>query len=986
MARSPRTLAALAAAFAACVPAASEKFSCQEDADCSKGFTCRSGGCEPTGSIGAACRTKADCPAGQECGADEACVAADPCLTANGGCDPAATCTNASGVAACECGPGFVGDGRSCRKVDCTESNGGCDAHASCLDDAGTISCACLAGYEGDGKTCTPSSCARNNGGCAPGATCAGEDGATTCTCPAELEGDGRACDCRWRSKEAGCTPLPALPGLLAHYSARVASSVVRGENGRVSTWRDLGPSGRDLFGGDLSPAFVESAINDLPGLDFADGTGLLSQTFPLRRTASVFVVAKWGTPASSGTLVHHGHRDTDWSIEASEAADGQVHFQTDGDGVSTLVPVETGTTYLFAASLGRARRFAAISDGGTKVASGNGSSQLVEGDANLYVGRSDVGQASNATIGEIVYFDRVLSAEERTQVVRYLSRAWGITPCGASLQDNDLDGVCQPDCSTMDTSACDPNAACSDLTGQAACTCNEGFFGSGALCSRCDACSGRGECNDGPNGDGRCLCEQGWAGAECTECAPDYRLRGDDCVTGQSRMYGGANAHELVKGMVATAEGVTLLGTFQGDTTMFGETTFAGRSGVSQFLMGLDPAGNQRWHSLITADRRQDLRALVQDVSGNLYAAGYMEAPLDLAAGSGRTSVKQGAVVMGTTPAGDLRWASSTQGEFVSLTVDPSGNVTAVGYANGSNIPGAVKVNGTTVPNSVDLTTGEVQFVNGKGGADTLIMNYSSQGIVRWGRVTGGVSLYHGEQGETFRAVASDAQGNVYAAGAIANPTDFGAGQLTPPGSGSNSAPTIVSYDARGTLRWTKMFSPLDTNREGAGFATSVAVSPNGDVAVFGLFKGDFDFGAGTVTQEIAPYSQMASMLLVLDGATGEVKHSRVLQKGVPISANSMSIDGSGDIYIAGNINNGGADLGGGAVGSGAFWARFSPSLEFVEAHTSRSGAYPTAFALIARPDGGSILAGHHAGCVDFGFGNLCPSGLTDIFVSWFP
>ncbi len=44
-----------------------------------------------------------------------------------------------------------------------------------------------------------------------------------------------------------------------------------------------------------------------------------------------------------------------------------------------------------------------------------------------LYVGRSQNSEASNAYIGEIIYYNRPLSDTERDGVVAYLRQRWGI-------------------------------------------------------------------------------------------------------------------------------------------------------------------------------------------------------------------------------------------------------------------------------------------------------------------------------------------------------------------------------------------------------------------------------------------------------------------------------------------------------------------------------------------------------------------------------
>jgi hypothetical protein len=53
--------------------------------------------------------------------------------------------------------------------------------------------------------------------------------------------------------------------------------------------------------------------------------------------------------------------------------------------------------------------------------------SSIQPGSKTLYVGSSDQGEASNAYIGEIVYYDHPLEDNERELVVGYLGRNWGV-------------------------------------------------------------------------------------------------------------------------------------------------------------------------------------------------------------------------------------------------------------------------------------------------------------------------------------------------------------------------------------------------------------------------------------------------------------------------------------------------------------------------------------------------------------------------------
>ncbi len=109
---------------------------------------------------------------------------------------------------------------------------------------------------------------------------------------------------------------------------------------------------------------------------------------------------------------------------------------------------------------------------------------------------------------------------------------------CDDGYQDKNGDSTCRKDCASSGLN-CSPNGYCSDESGEALCLCDEGY--SGSLCNDCAAgyhaeaqacvldttctessCAFRGSCEDN-SGVVVCTCDEGYAGSYCDECAPGY-------------------------------------------------------------------------------------------------------------------------------------------------------------------------------------------------------------------------------------------------------------------------------------------------------------------------------------------------------------------------------------------------------------------------------------------------------------------------------
>ena len=104
------------------------------------------------------------------------------------------------------------------------------------------------------------------------------------------------------------------------------------------------------------------------------------------------------------------------------------MHFQSNNDNVGVKLGLTTNGNYVLTGRItGQTRYFSAISTAGGIITAAGTPVSIAPGSKILYVGASDINEASNAYIGELLYYNRALSDIERDQVIAYLRTAWGI-------------------------------------------------------------------------------------------------------------------------------------------------------------------------------------------------------------------------------------------------------------------------------------------------------------------------------------------------------------------------------------------------------------------------------------------------------------------------------------------------------------------------------------------------------------------------------
>ena len=218
---------------------------------------------------------------------------------------------------------------------------------------------------------------------------------------------------------------------LLARYDASVASSyILSGDN--VTTWNDLTGNGYHLTANGTGPTV--STINTTSAFNFYPGRGLKYSSMPLAANITVFMVAKYSTLIGSwGNFMHHGNRDSDWSIRR-HGGNNTIDFQSGQNGTTEL-PVANNVNYIFVGRIvgtgsTATKQFWVYSDTSPAVQYATGPPVTITPGNNkpLYVGMSDAtwqNESCNSTIGEILYYNASLSDADVTKNLAYLQNKW---------------------------------------------------------------------------------------------------------------------------------------------------------------------------------------------------------------------------------------------------------------------------------------------------------------------------------------------------------------------------------------------------------------------------------------------------------------------------------------------------------------------------------------------------------------------------------
>ena len=362
-------------------------------------------------------------------------------------------------------------------------------------------------------------------------------------------------------------------------------------------------------------------------------------------------------------------------------------------------------------------------------------------------------------------------------------------------------------------------------------------------------------------------------------------------------------------------------------------------------------------------------------DGAGNIYTAGYFSGTVDFDPGAGTTNLTSAggveSYVSKLNAAGDLLWAKSFGGTGTDLAnsaaIDGSGNVYITGrfQATADFDPGAGTMNLTSL-----------------GGNDVFVSKLNAAGEFVWARSFGGTG------NDEAYSVAVDGSGNVHTTGYFSDTADFdpGAGTVNVTSAGNFDA-FVSKLNAAGDLVWAKTFGGADVDQP-----SSMTLDGSGNVYTTGRFSAtaDFDPGAGTSNLTATSADVFVSKL----NTAGELVWAKAFGGSLSDSANSIAVDGSGNVYTTGYFyNSADFDPSAGttsltsAGGFDVFVSKLSASGALVWAKAFGGAGTEVGYSIALDGSGNLHTTGYFYNSADFdpgaGTTNMTSAGSSDVFIS---
>ena len=254
----------------------------------------------------------------------------------------------------------------------------------------------------------------------------------------------------------------------------------------------------------------------------------------------------------------------------------------------------------------------------------------------------------------------------------------------------------------------------------------------------------------------------------------------------------------------------------------------------------------NFQWAKSLGGTLQDEGRSITVDTYGNVYTTGVFQGTVDFDPGAGTFTIaalgNKDAYISKLDPLGNFIWAKSIGGvsayvEARGIKIDAGGNIYTCG-----DFYGTVDFDPSAITFSVASTNNN----------NIYISKLDASGNLLWVKNIGSGGT------DMARAIALDANNNVYTTGSFMNVVDFdpGAGTFNLTAPGANKQDIFISkLDASGNFIWAKN---MGGSFDDIGYG--IAVDINNNVYATGSFSStaDFDPGVGVVSFTAAASTDM--------------------------------------------------------------------------------------------------------------------------------
>lgn len=392
----------------------------------------------------------------------------------------------------------------------------------------------------------------------------------------------------------------------------------------------------------------------------------------------------------------------------------------------------------------------------------------------------------------------------------------------------------------------------------------------------------------------------------------------------------GGANALDS-SGNVYVGGDLTGSVDLSGD----GVADLGGGAGGSILLAKYSAAGGLEWARTAAGELGGQIRGVVADGAGHVYAAGFVGSSTDFD-DDGSTDVTVGGIehmfVARYAPDGTFEWVRSACGQAHSVAADSEGAVVVTGRAaycadfdgdgsaDGTHAPGiflakyeatgafawvrfvkgdelgeglGVAVDRRGNINVTGYVSGRADFdldanvdVNAANSADIFLARYSAAGELLWVRAAGASS-----QDDWGFSVAAG-NGSIYVAGFFTGAADFSGDGVADLVTNDFGDAFLLKYDVFGDFQWVRA---AGTNTWDEGRA--VALDALGNVYMTGIFNGQVDFDADGATDVVG----FDDVFIAKYSATGVLQWVRAAGGASTDVSRGIAADSNGNVYVTG-------------------------------------------------------------------------------------